>query len=66
MHKKLNSTDLLPITFGIILSPNPRSKNSTNSQVNLGTTGNNKNPKVCNIKKILLDSVANKRRTRKT
>ena len=29
-----NATDLLHISFGIILSPNPHSKNSTNSQIN--------------------------------
>ena len=28
-----NTTDLLPITFGIILSPNTRGKISTNSQI---------------------------------
>ena len=37
-----NVTNLSPITFGIILSPNPRSKNSTNSQNNPGTSDENK------------------------
>ena len=50
--------DLLPITFGIILSSNPRGKNSTNSQINPGTLDENKNSKVRTIK-ILLDSGAN-------
>ena len=37
-----NATDLLSITLGIILPPNLRSKNSTNSQNNLGTLDENK------------------------
>ena len=37
-----NATDLLPIAFGIILSPNPRGKNSTNFEINPGTTDENK------------------------
>ena len=28
-----NATDLSPITFGVILPPNPRGRNSTNSQI---------------------------------
>ena len=52
LNKKLNSnaTDLSPITFGVILSPNPRGKNSTNSQINPGTSNENKNFKVRTIK----------------
>ena len=49
--------DLSPITFGVILSPKLRGKNSTNSQINPGTTDENKNSKVRTIK-ILLDSGA--------
>ena len=49
--------DLLPMTFGIILSPNLRNKNSTNSQINPATTDENKISKVGTIK-ILLDSGA--------
>ena len=52
-----NSTDLSPITFGVILSPNPRGKKSTNSQINLVTSDENKNSKVRTII-ILLDSGA--------
>ena len=52
-----NATDLLPMTFGGILPPNPCGKNSTNSQKNPGTTDDNKNSKVHTIK-ILLDSGA--------
>ena len=33
----INAQDLLPITFGVILPPNPRGKISTNSQNNLET-----------------------------
>ena len=50
----MNATDLLPITFGVILPPKLRSKNSRNSQNNLGTLDENKNSKVHTIK-ILLD-----------
>ena len=53
----LNATDLLPITFGIISSPNPRGKKSANSQINPATTDENKNSKVCTLK-LLLDSGA--------
>ena len=53
-----NSTDLSPITFGVILPPKLLSKISTNSQINPGTSDENKNYKVCTIK-ILLDSGAN-------
>ena len=52
-----HATDLLPITFSVILPPYPSSKNSTNSQINLGTSDKNKNSKV-HIIKILLDSGA--------
>ena len=52
-----NSTDLSPITLGIILPPNPRSKIPTNSQISPGTWNENKNPKGCPIK-IFLDSGA--------
>ena len=52
-----NATNLSPITFGIILSPNPRGKNTTNSQINPTTTDENKNSKVRTII-ILLDSGA--------
>ena len=45
----------LPIAFGIILPLNPRCKNSTNAQINLGTLHENKIAKVCSIK-ILLDN----------
>ena len=49
-----NAMDLLPIIFGLILLPNPHSKNSANSQINQGTTDENTNSKACTIK-ILLD-----------
>ena len=52
-----NGTDLLPITFGVILPPNSRDKNPTKSKINPGTTDNFKNSKVHSIK-ILLDSGA--------
>ena len=45
-----NATDLSSITFGIILSPNPRGKNSTNSQINPETVDENKNSEVCTMK----------------
>ena len=45
-----NAADLLPITFNIILPSNLCNKNSTNSQINPGTTDKNKNSKVCTIK----------------
>ena len=41
-----NATGLLPITFGIILSQNPRGNISTNSQISQGTTDENHNSKV--------------------
>ena len=47
----------MPITFSVILPPNPRGKISTNSQINPGTSDENKNSKVCTIK-IILDSGA--------
>ena len=40
----------MPITSGIILYPNPCSETSTNSQINLGTTNENKKSKVGAIK----------------
>ena len=52
-----DDTDLLPITFGVILPPNPRGKNSTNSQINQETMDKKQNSKVHTIK-ILLDSGA--------
>ena len=52
-----HATDLSPITFSIILSPNPRGKNSTNSQINPGTTNENNTSKPYTIK-ILSDSGA--------
>ena len=49
-HKQLfNAANLPPIIFGVILSPNPRGKNSTNSQFNRGITYENKNFKVRTI-----------------
>ena len=52
-----NATDLSPITFGVILPLNPQIKNSITSQINPGTSGDNKNSIVQTIK-ILLDSGA--------
>ena len=52
-----NSTDISPITFGVILPPNSRGKISTNSQIDPVTSDENRNSKVCTIK-ILLDSSA--------
>ena len=49
-----DSTDLSPITFGVILPPKLRVKISTNSQINPATLDVNKNSKVHTIK-ILLD-----------
>ena len=48
-----NATVLLPIIFGVILTPNQRGTNSTNSQNNLETSVGNKNSKACTIKIIL-------------
>ena len=48
----------MPITFGVILPPNLRGKNLTNSQNNPGATDENKNSKLSTYK-ILLDSGAN-------
>ena len=45
-----NATALLPITFGVILPPNPRGKLSTNFQMNLGILDENKNTKVRTIR----------------
>ena len=39
----LYAMDFSPITFGIILPPNPRGKNPTNSQNDPGTLDENKN-----------------------
>ena len=44
-----NVMDLSPITFGVNLPPNPCGKNSTNSQINLGTLDKNNNSKVPKI-----------------
>ena len=53
----MNAIDVLPITFGVILPPNSGGKNSTNAQINPGTSDENINSKVHTIK-ILLDSSA--------
>ena len=47
----------MPITFGVILPPNPHGKNTTNSQINLKTSDENKNSEVHTMT-ILLDSGA--------
>ena len=39
----INSTDLSPITFGVILPPKLRGKISTNSHINLITSDEDKN-----------------------
>ena len=52
-----NASDLLPITFGIILPPNQHGEISTNFHINPGTIDENKNSKVRTID-ILLDSGA--------
>ena len=52
-----NAMALLPIIFGIILPSNPQGKNSTNSQINPGTTDENKKSNVHTIR-VLLDSGA--------
>ena len=57
-EQSINSTDLSPITFGVILPPKLCGKISTNSQINLATSDENRNSKVRTIK-ILLDSSAN-------
>ena len=44
-EKLFNATDLSPITFGVILPPNPHSINSTKTQINPGTSDENKNLK---------------------
>ena len=51
----LNTTDLSPITIGVILPPKLRGKISTNSQISPGDSDENQNSKVLTIK-ILLDS----------
>ena len=52
-EQSINATDLLPITFGVILPPKLHGKLSTNSQNNLGTLGDNKISKVHTIKILL-------------
>ena len=52
-----NTINLSPITFGVILPPNPRDKYSTNSQMNPGYLKEDNNSKVRTIN-ILLDSGA--------
>ena len=56
-EQSINSTDLSPITSGVIIPPKLRGKISTNSQINPVTLDENKNSKVLTIK-ILLDSGA--------
>ena len=51
------ATDLSPITYSVMLSPNSRGKNSTNSQDKPGFLDEHRNSKVQTIK-ILLDSGA--------
>ena len=53
----LNATDLSPIIFGVISSPKPRGKNSTNSQISPRTSEENTNYEARTIK-MLLDSGA--------
>ena len=48
-----NAKDLSIITFKVILPPNPRGKNSKNSQNNSETTDENWNSKVCTIKNVI-------------
>ena len=55
--QSIDSTDLSPITFGIILPSKLRGKISTNSQINPITSDKNRNYKV-RIINILLDSSA--------
>ena len=52
-----NAIDLLPITFGMILTPNLSGKNSINSQINPGTTYENMISELYAVK-ILLDNGA--------
>ena len=42
-EQSINVTDLLPITFGVILPPRLRGNISTNSQINPITLDENKN-----------------------
>ena len=49
-EKLFNATYLSPITFGLILPPNLRGKNSTNSQTHPRTSDENLNSKLCTIK----------------
>ena len=44
-----NAIDASPMIFGIIFPPNPRGKNSTTSQIYLGTIDENRNSKDQNI-----------------
>ena len=57
-EQSFNATDLSLITFGVLLFANPRGKKSTNSQISLWTSDENRNSRVPTIK-ILLDSGAN-------
>ena len=45
-EQSINSSDLSPITFGVILPPKLRVKISTNSQINPTTSDENKYSKV--------------------
>ena len=56
-EQSIDSTDLSPITFGVILSPKLRSKVLTNSKINTVTLDENKNYKAHTFK-ILLNSGA--------
>ena len=48
-HKQsFNVTNLLSITFGIILSQSPRGKKWTNSQIDPGSTDKNQKSKIRN------------------
>ena len=52
-----NAMDLSPLTFSVIIPPKLRGKYLTNSQINPGTSDENKNSKERTIKK-MLDSCA--------
>ena len=45
-----NDTDFLPLTFGVLLPPNPRGKNVVNSQINPRTSDENRNSKLHTIR----------------
>ena len=49
-----NAMDLSSLTCDVILPPNPRGKNSTNSQINQGSLDEKRNSKVCTIKLLLI------------